>query len=89
MQEEEQTRQTLNTVIKEMGLKDELKKHLRARLAERLQQPAEAPKAGNDVFRHRMVVSTIKEHLDKIGCVFASSVFCAESGYEEKLLERT
>jgi hypothetical protein len=86
MLEEEKAKQTLNAIIKDTGLKDELKKHLRMRLAEKLQNPSEMPQVAGDLFRHRMIVSVLKEHLDRIGCIYSSSVFCAESGYEEKLL---
>jgi hypothetical protein len=88
MLEEEKARQTLAGILKDTGLKDEIKKHLRVRLAERLQAQDGAQPGGKEGLRHRMIVSAVKEYIDSIGCSYASSVFCAESGYEEKLLER-
>lgn len=56
------------------------------RLAERLQGHGE--KVSGEGLKHRMIVSAVKEYLDRIGCSYTSSIFCAESGYEERLLER-
>jgi|JI10StandDraft_1071094.scaffolds.fasta_scaffold2245888_1 hypothetical protein len=78
---EEKVKQQLQGIIKEIGLKDEVKKHLRFKLAERLQKSQDLPqfKISSDVLRHRIISSVIKEHLEKIGCTYSSSVFAAES----------
>ena len=80
MIEDEKARAQLAAVFKDNGLKDDIKKYLRVKLAERLHNPGEG-KAAEHGFSHRLVVSALKEHLDRIGCHFSSSLFAAESGY--------
>ena len=90
MSSEDKAKQQLQALIKEIGLKDEVKKHLRLKLAERLQKSQDLPqfKISSDVLRHRIISSVIKEHMDKIGCTYSSSVFAAESECDDKMLER-
>lgn len=65
MLSEEKIKQQLQSIIKEIGLKDEVKKHLRVKLAERLQKNQDLPqfKISSDALRHRIISSVIKEHL--------------------------
>ena len=81
MIEDEKARAQLAAIFKDNGLKDEIKKYLRLKLAERLHNPSEGNAAAEHSFSHRLVVSALKEHLDRIGCHFSSSLFAAESGY--------
>lgn len=59
-------------------------------MAEKLQNTNEShiPHIGKGTLRDRIISSIIKEHLDRIGCTYTASVFGAESGCDDKMLER-
>lgn len=50
---------------------------MRVKLAEKLQNPAENIQPSTDIFKHRVMVSAVKDFLDKIGCNYTSSIFCS------------